>query len=104
MDKLEWGKVVDGKLMYAPPEIIEEDGRVKELKTYDDFVNAGYKRIVKRRPSYNPYLQYLVLDMILDRDDIFVYYIAVDMINNEENALTYEQISTIIEEEVENNG
>ena len=48
MDRIEWGKVVDDELLYAPSEIIEEDGRVRELKTYDDFINAGYKRIIKR--------------------------------------------------------
>lgn len=104
MDRIEWGKVVDDELLYAPPEIIEDDGRVKELKTYDDFINAGYKRIIKRKPPYNPYLQYLVLDRILEKEDIYVYYDVKDNTSNDEMALTYEQMSTIIEEEVENNG
>lgn len=103
MNKIEWGIVVDGELRYAPPEIYEEDGKVKELKSHDDFVNAGYKKIIKRKPSYNPYLQYLVLDEIIDLENIYIYYNVVDMHNNK-TSLTYEQMTSIIEEEVENNG
>lgn len=48
MNKIEWGIVVNGELRYAPPEIYEEDGKVKELKYYDDFINEGYKRVIRK--------------------------------------------------------
>ena len=104
---MEWGKIVDGLVVYAPPEVYDSEKRVKVLQTYDDYKNEGYKRVVRKKPSYNPYLQYLVLKEIKEDDDnIYITYEVIDITNNSNNerALTYEQLTSIIEEEVENNG
>lgn len=101
---MNWAKLVNGNLEYAPPEIYDENGIVREFKTYDDYINAGYKRVIRKKPAYNPYLQYLVLKEIVDDEDIYILYDVMNINNEEENSLTYEHLQTIIDEEVRNNG
>ena len=69
-----WGKLVNGELQYAPPEIYCEDGRVIDLVSDDDFRYEGYKRVIRKRPPYNPYTEYLVFKEYIEDDDIYIIY------------------------------
>lgn len=48
-----YGKIVDNVLEFAPPEIYTEDNIVIELRTYDDYIENGYKPIVTKKPIYD---------------------------------------------------
>lgn len=86
-----WGKLVNGELQYAPPEIYYEDGRVKDLVLDDDYRYEGYKRVIKKRPPYNPYTEYLVFKGYVEEDDIYIIY---EVKGNEDD------LNKIIEEEI----
>ena len=69
-----WGKLVNGELQYAPPEIYCEDGRVIDLVSDDDYRYEGYKRVIRKRPPYNPYTEYLIFKGYVEEDDIYIIY------------------------------
>ena len=49
-----YGKIIDGILIYAPPEIYKENGEVIILKTPSDYYDNGYKSVIKNIPKYHP--------------------------------------------------
>lgn len=96
MNKIEWGIVVNGELRYAPPEIYEEDGKVKELKYYDDFINEGYKRVIRKKPTYNPLKQCVVFKEFVEKEvDIYILYEVKDI-----ESVSIETLETIMNEEI----
>ena len=61
-----YGKIIDGVLIYAPPEIYKENGEVIILKTPSDYYDNGYKFVRRNMPEYDPMKEILVLDNIID--------------------------------------
>lgn len=77
---MDWGKLVNGELQYAPPEVYDENGIVKELKHHDDFINEGYKRVIRKKPTYNPFTQCVVFKEFVEKeDDIYILYEVKDI-------------------------
>lgn len=77
---MHWGKIINGELQYAPPEIYYEDGSVRELLSYDDYVYEGYKRIIRKKPTYDPATEYLILNGFIEEEkDIYILYEIKDI-------------------------
>ena len=75
-----FGKIVDGALQYAPPEIYDDNGIVTTLKTPSDYYDNGYKRVIRQIPNYNVHKQVLALDNIQENDsEIIINYKLVDV-------------------------
>ena len=83
-----YGKMIDGVIIYAPPEIYKENGEVIILKTPSDYFNNGYKFVRRNIPKYDPMKEILVLDNIIENDnEICITYKLIhpyDSIINEE--------------------
>lgn len=74
-----YGKIVDGVLIYAPPEIYKENGEVIILKTPSDYYDNGYKFVHRNTPKYDPMKEILVLDNIIENDnEISITYKLID--------------------------
>ena len=85
-----YGKIVDGVLIYAPPEVYKENGEVIILKTPSDYYDNGYKFVRRNTPKYDPMKEILVLDNIIENDnEISITYKLMDpydsIINEEVN-------------------
>lgn len=90
-----YGKIVEGVLIYAPPEIYDENGVVTMLNCPSDYYNAGYKRVNRLIPIYNENTQVLVFDYIIENDtDIYVHYKLeqMDILNGFDDIL-YEEVN-----------
>ena len=85
-----YGKMIDGVIIYAPPEIYKENGEVIILKTPSDYFENGYKFVRRNIPEYDPMKEILVLDNIIENDnEISITYKLIDpydsIINEEVN-------------------
>ena len=85
-----YGKMIDGVIIYAPPEIYKENGEVIILKTPSDYFENGYKFVRRNIPEYDPMKEILVLDNIIENDnEISITYKLMDpydsIINEEVN-------------------
>lgn len=60
---MEYGKIVNGELEYAPKDMVLPDGRV--IFDFDQkeslMIEQGYKPVVSEKPDYNPLTEYVVL-------------------------------------------
>ena len=89
-----YGKMIDGVIIYAPPEIYKENGEVIILKTPSDYYDNGYKRVIRQIPNYNVHKQVLALDNIQENDsEIIINYKLV-------NVDPLQSYNDILEEEV----
>ena len=85
-----YGKMIDGVIIYAPPEIYKENGEVIILKTPSDYFDNGYKFVRRNIPKHDPMKEILVLDNIIENDnEISITYKLMDpydsIINEEVN-------------------
>ena len=85
-----YGKMIDGVIIYAPPEIYKENGEVIILKTPSDYFDKGDKFVRRNIPKYDPMKEILVLDNIIENDnEISITYKLMDpydsIINEEVN-------------------
>ena len=77
-----YGKIVEGVLIYAPPEIYDDNGVVTILKTPSDYYNNGYKIVKRIVPAYDSMTQILLLDNISEDDtNIYINYIVQDQLD-----------------------
>ena len=60
---MEYGKLVNGELEYAPKDMVLPDGRV--IFDFDQneslMLEQGYMPVVSEKPDYNPLIEYVVL-------------------------------------------
>lgn len=75
-----YGKLIEGAIQFAPPEIYDDNGVVTFLNTPSDYYDNGYKVVRRMIPKYDPGMQILLLDNITEDDTtIYVNYIVNDL-------------------------